>query len=81
MVAPIGFVCDNMEIVHDLDVEAAAAAAGVVPLVPGRHRDHGPGFVEHGPPALEERRARGRATGRPGGDGLARQVPGRPLSP
>jgi ferrochelatase len=26
VVAPIGFVCDNMEIVHDLDVEAAAAA-------------------------------------------------------
>jgi ferrochelatase len=26
LVAPIGFVCDNMEIVHDLDVEAAAAA-------------------------------------------------------
>lgn len=28
VVAPIGFVCDNMEIVHDLDVEAAAAARG-----------------------------------------------------
>jgi ferrochelatase len=27
VVVPIGFVCDNMEIVHDLDVEAAAAAA------------------------------------------------------
>jgi protoporphyrin/coproporphyrin ferrochelatase len=27
VVAPIGFVCDNMEIVHDLDVEAAAVAA------------------------------------------------------
>ncbi len=27
VVAPIGFVCDNMEIVHDLDVEAAATAA------------------------------------------------------
>ena len=26
VVAPIGFVCDNMEIVHDLDVEAAEAA-------------------------------------------------------
>ncbi len=26
VVVPIGFVCDNMEIVHDLDVEAAAAA-------------------------------------------------------
>ena len=26
VVAPIGFVCDNMEIVHDLDVEAAAVA-------------------------------------------------------
>jgi ferrochelatase len=26
VVAPIGFVCDNVEIVHDLDVEAAAAA-------------------------------------------------------
>ena len=26
VVAPIGFVCDNMEIVHDLDVEAAALA-------------------------------------------------------
>jgi ferrochelatase len=26
IVAPIGFVCDNMEIVHDLDVEAAAVA-------------------------------------------------------
>jgi ferrochelatase len=26
VVAPIGFVCDNMEIVHDLDVEAAATA-------------------------------------------------------
>jgi protoporphyrin/coproporphyrin ferrochelatase len=26
VVAPIGFVCDNMEIIHDLDVEAAEAA-------------------------------------------------------
>jgi ferrochelatase len=26
VVVPIGFVCDNMEIIHDLDVEAAAAA-------------------------------------------------------
>jgi ferrochelatase len=26
VVVPIGFVCDNMEIVHDLDVEAAAEA-------------------------------------------------------
>jgi len=26
VVVPIGFVCDNMEIVHDLDVEAAEAA-------------------------------------------------------
>lgn len=26
VVVPIGFVCDNMEIVHDLDVEAAAIA-------------------------------------------------------
>jgi ferrochelatase len=26
VVAPIGFVCDNMEIVHDLDVEAAGVA-------------------------------------------------------
>ena len=26
VVAPIGFVCDNMEIVHDLDVEAATVA-------------------------------------------------------
>lgn len=34
VVAPIGFVCDNMEIVHDLDVEAAAVA-----------RQKGAGFV------------------------------------
>jgi ferrochelatase len=27
VVAPVGFVCDNMEIVHDLDVEAAGTAA------------------------------------------------------
>jgi ferrochelatase len=26
VVVPIGFACDNMEVVHDLDVEAAAAA-------------------------------------------------------
>jgi ferrochelatase len=26
VVAPIGFACDNMEIVHDLDVEAADVA-------------------------------------------------------
>ncbi len=26
VVVPIGFVCDNMEIVYDLDVEAAAVA-------------------------------------------------------
>ena len=26
VVVPIGFVCDNMEVVHDLDIEAAAVA-------------------------------------------------------
>jgi ferrochelatase len=29
VVVPIGFVCENMEVVHDLDVEAAAAAEKV----------------------------------------------------
>jgi ferrochelatase len=46
VVVPIGFVSDHMEVVHDLDTEAAAAAADVgLPFVraatPGRH----PAFV------------------------------------
>jgi len=28
VVVPLGFVCENMEVVHDLDIEAAAAARG-----------------------------------------------------
>ncbi len=70
VVAPIGFVCDNMEIVHDLDVEAAAAArrrgarlyrAGTVTTSPG--------FVAMVRQLVEERLGQGGERVALGGDG------------
>ncbi|HTW06695.1 MAG TPA: ferrochelatase [Acidimicrobiales bacterium] len=46
VVVPIGFVCENMEIVHDLDVEAAqAAAATSMPFVRAAAVSGHPAFV------------------------------------
>jgi len=46
VVAPIGFVCENMEVVHDLDVEAAAAATKVgARMVRARTVSTSPAFV------------------------------------
>jgi ferrochelatase len=47
VLAPIGFVCDHVEVLYDLDVEAAAAAreAGVAMVRAAAVNDH-PAFVE-----------------------------------
>ena len=60
VVAPIGFVCDHVEVLYDLDVEARATAAGARPRAsraPARVNDH-PAFVAHA-----GRRGRGSARG------------------
>ncbi len=56
VVAPIGFVCDNMEIVYDLDVEAAAAArTRGARLVRASTVTTSPGFVSMVRQLVEER--------------------------
>ncbi len=47
VVMPIGFLCDHVEVLYDLDVEAAktAAACGVKMVRAGTVADH-PGFIE-----------------------------------
>ena len=56
VVAPIGFVCDNMEIVYDLDVEAAAAArTRGARLVRASTVTTSPGFVRMVRQLVEER--------------------------
>lgn len=59
VVVPIGFVSDHMEVIHDLDVEAAAVAAGRgVPFVRAGTVGTHPTFVR-GVRALVEERQRG----------------------
>jgi protoporphyrin/coproporphyrin ferrochelatase len=56
VVAPIGFVCDNMEIVYDLDVEAAAVAKEKgVNLVRVPTVSSSPAFVEMVRELVQER--------------------------
>jgi ferrochelatase len=80
-VVPIGFACDNMEVVYDLDIEAAAAArekgahfvrAATVSTIPA--------FVSMVRELVEERATLWATPRRRHLRALARQLPGRPLS-
>ena len=61
VVAPIGFISDHMEVVHDLDTEAAATAARVgVPFLRVATPDTDEVFVEGLVDLLLERAAEAR---------------------
>ena len=65
---PIGFVSDHMEVIFDLDTEAAATAARAGPAVrPGGHRGH--------PPRLRDRAGRPDGGARRGGPRRAVEQP------
>jgi ferrochelatase len=58
VVVPVGFVSDHMEVVHDLDVEAAETAASLgLPFARAKAPGQAPRFVEMVRELVEERRS------------------------
>ena len=79
-VVPIGFVSDHMEVMFDLDTQAAETAARLRPrLRPGRDGRYGPP-VRVDDPRADRRAAMGATPPPPGGRRpMARRLSGRPL--
>ena len=75
VLVPVGFVSDHMEVMYDLDVEAAPAGPAARPAA-------GPGGDARHRPAVrrDDHRAGGRAAGRSAAPGARRSRPGRRTS-